>query len=44
MVGTGTAVRVAQRLGRRYVGIEEQDSFVKLIDRRLNQDIQKELF
>ncbi len=44
MSGTGTTLRVAQRLGRRYVGIEEQDSFLALIDRRLNQDIQKELF
>lgn len=44
MEGTGTALRVAQRLGRRYVGIEEQASFLELIDRRLKQDVQKELF
>ena len=44
MSGTGTTQRVAQRLGRRCVGIEEQDSFLALIVRRLNHDIQKELF
>jgi site-specific DNA-methyltransferase (adenine-specific) len=44
MAGTGTALRVAQRLGRRYVGIEEQDSFLALINRRLGQPFQTELF
>ncbi len=44
MAGTGTTLRVAQRLGRGYVGIEEQDEFVQLIDDRLDQDRQLELF
>jgi site-specific DNA-methyltransferase (adenine-specific) len=44
MAGTGTTLRVAQRLGRRYVGIEEQDSFLELIARRLDQHVQHELF
>jgi site-specific DNA-methyltransferase (adenine-specific) len=42
--GTGTTLRVAQRLGRRYVGIEEQAAFVELIERRLAQPLQQELF
>lgn len=42
--GTGTTLRVAQRLGRRYVGIEEQAAFVELIERRLEQPVQQELF
>jgi site-specific DNA-methyltransferase (adenine-specific) len=42
--GTGTTLRVAQRLGRRYVGIEEQAAFVELIERRLEQPLQQELF
>ena len=42
--GTGTTLRVAQRLGRHYIGIEEQKDFVELIERRLGQPIQNELF
>jgi DNA modification methylase len=44
MAGTGTTLRVAQRLGRRYIGIEEQQAFVELIEKRLDQPRQKELF
>ncbi|MCH6587952.1 MAG: hypothetical protein IH805_06530, partial [Proteobacteria bacterium] len=33
--GTGTTLRVAQRLGRSYVGIEEQETFLSLIHGRL---------
>ena len=42
--GTGTTLRVAQRLGRRYVGIEEQNNFITLIEGRLKQPMQTELF
>lgn len=42
--GTGTTLRVAQRLDRRYVGIEEQEGFIALIKTRLSQPLQKELF
>lgn len=42
--GTGTTLRVAQRLGRQYVGIEEQAKFVDLINERLAQPIQTQLF
>ena len=42
--GTGTTLRVAQRLGRRYVGIEEQKAFLQLISKRLSQPVQAELF
>ncbi len=42
--GTGTTLRVAQRLGRRYVGIEEQNNFITLIEARLKQPMQTELF
>jgi len=44
MAGTGTTLRVAQRLGRRYVGIEQQSHYVELIEHRLAQSIQQELF
>ena len=44
VAGTGTTLRVAQRLGRHYIGIEEQQAFVELIERRLGQPIQNELF
>ena len=42
--GTGTTLRVAQRLGRSYVGIEEQETFLSLIHGRLEQPVQAELF
>jgi len=42
--GTGTTLRVAQRLGRKYLGIEEQANFVALIRNRLAQPMQAELF
>ena len=44
MSGTGTALRVAQRLGRNYIGIEEQEAFVRLIERRLSNPYQTHLF
>ena len=44
MAGTGTTLRVAQRLGRRFVGIEQQETFTKLIEQRLAQPIQQQLF
>ena len=44
MAGTGTTLRVAQRLDRRYIGIEEQPAFVELIQRRLAQMMQTHLF
>ena len=44
MAGTGTTLRVAQRLGRRYLGIEKQPQYVSLIRRRLRQSYQKTLF
>ncbi len=44
MAGTGTTLRVAQRLNRRYLGIEQQSQFVDLIRTRLRQDYQKVLF
>jgi DNA modification methylase len=42
--GTGTTLRVAQRLKRRFVGIEEQDAFLALINERLMQPTQLGLF
>ena len=42
--GTGTTLRVAQRLGRRFIGIEEQPGFAKLIRKRLDRPIQTRLF
>jgi site-specific DNA-methyltransferase (adenine-specific) len=42
--GTGTTLRVAQRLGRRYLGIEQEPEFVKLINDRLNSSFQRPLF
>lgn len=42
--GTGTTLRVAKRLGRRYVGIEEQPKFVSLIHKRLARPVQTQLF
>jgi len=42
--GTGTTLSVARRLGRRYVGIEEQDAFLALINQRLQQPLQLGLF
>ena len=42
--GTGTTLRVAQRLDRRYVGIEEQSEFLALINHRLAQPVQLGLF
>ena len=44
MAGTGTTLRVAQCLDRRHVGIEKQSHYVKLIEHRLAQSIQQELF
>ncbi len=42
--GAGTTLRVAQRLGRQYVGVEEQARFVELISERLAQPVQTQLF
>ena len=42
--GTGTTLRVAQRLGRRYLGIEKEERFVKVINDRLNTPFQQGLF
>jgi DNA modification methylase len=44
MVGTGTTLRVAQCLGRRYVGIEREGTYVRLIRRRLARPYQTHLF
>ena len=44
MAGSGTTLRVAQRLGRRYFGVEKQANFVALIERRLKQAFQPDLF
>jgi DNA modification methylase len=42
--GTGTTLRVAQRLGRQFVGVEQQPTFAALIRKRLDQPIQPTLF
>jgi len=42
--GTGTTLRVAQKFGRKYIGIEQQQEYVELIEKRLNQSHQQELF
>ena len=44
MAGSGTTLRVSQRLGRGYVGIEQQQQFVDLIRERLAKPLQHELF
>lgn len=44
MAGTGTSLRVAQKLGRRYLGIEKEATFVRLIQERLAKERQRELF
>jgi len=44
VAGTGTALRVAQKLDRRYLGIEKQAFFVELIRTRLRQSYQDVLF
>jgi DNA modification methylase len=44
MAGTGTTLRVAQSLGRRYLGIEKQSPYVDLIRRRLRESYQTVLF
>ena len=44
MAGTGTTLRVAQKLGRSYLGIEKQASFVDLIRNRLRQSYQTTMF
>lgn len=44
MAATGTTLRIAQRLARRYFGIEQQQAFVELMQRRLEAAVQKELF
>ena len=44
MAGTGTTLRVAQTLGRNYLGIEKQARFVELIRHRLRQSYQTTLF
>ena len=42
--GTGTTLRVAQRLGREFIGVEEQANFAALIRKRLDRPIQSRLF
>ncbi len=42
--GSGTTLRVAQRNGRRYLGIEQQADSVQIIERRLSQSYQRGLF
>ena len=44
VAGTGTTLRVAQKLDRRYLGIEKQARFVELIQTRLRQSYQNVLF
>lgn len=44
MAGTGTTLRVAQALGRRYLGIEKSGPFVELIRQRLRESYQTVLF
>jgi site-specific DNA-methyltransferase (adenine-specific) len=44
MAGSGTTLRVAQQLDRQFIGIEEQEAFVQIINERLGRDFQKELF
>lgn len=44
MAGTGTTLHVAQRLGRRFLGIEKEAPFVALIKDRLAKERQRELF
>jgi DNA modification methylase len=44
MAGSGTTLAVARRLGRNYVGIEEQGKFVEIINERLARPLQQELF
>lgn len=44
MAGTGTTLRVAQSLGRRYLGIEQQPQYVELIRARLRQSYQRVFF
>jgi hypothetical protein len=41
---TGTTLRVAQSLGRRYLGIEQQSQYVELIQERLRQSYQRVFF
>ena len=41
--GTGTTLRVAQRLGRRWLGVEKQERFVSLIRDRLARPIHRKL-
>ena len=43
MAGTGTTLRVAQCLDRKYLGIEQQANYVELIRERLKQSYQKVL-
>ena len=43
MAGSGTTLAVARRLGRNYVGIEEQGKFVEIINERLAGPLQQEL-
>ncbi|MEO2045818.1 MAG: site-specific DNA-methyltransferase [Pirellulales bacterium] len=42
--GTGTTARVAQMEGRRYIAIEEQETFVAAIRERLSRQHQTSLF
>jgi DNA modification methylase len=44
MSGTGTTLRVAQQLRRRYLGIEQQQHFVELIRQRLKNAFQTTFF
>ena len=44
MAGSGTTLRVAQQLGRDYIGIEEQAEYVQLITERLGRPVAAESF
>lgn len=44
VAGTGTTLRVAQKLNRHYLGIEKQAKFVELIQTRLRESYQTCLF
>lgn len=44
MAGSGTTLRVAQQLGRNFLGIEEQPDYIELINERLGRQWQQNLF
>ena len=44
MAGAGSTLVVARRLGRRYLGCERDPKFAQLIEKRLEQDYQPNLF